>query len=859
MDASESGDHVDRPAHTLEPRTKVRRILTPVVLGTALMGCHDYLSSAYSNPCNVYSNSSSRDTQGSAPFENDVFNRVPSTSGSYMVDEIVKKCEQGPSRVAQDVFVYNRNISDPTRHPPPRLSDKIAGKFNDGDDNECDSSIRDVASKQWSAVECGKQVKFGVKSRMVPEGLSMSEHLERSTNVTHPVDRESTVPFPIREVIHRNAKVPTGELIRERERLCEWLDDVAHHFQEANNTIIERSDPKIQSLLRKPSGNTNVAAMAYLASVAGHSDVDFPRKFSEGFPLTGVIEPSGLWKPVDLEDAYSQRISVEDLERHRAEINEEVEKRTRPNEHSDKLWKSTMADINDGWADGPFLTEEAVSEFLETREWYKVPRFPHLDLRPKFREDSEGHREFVLEEKCRAIDDGKASGVNRATILLEKMVNADVDQISATVRLLREIYGDGVNLMGAAADLKSAYRVVPTNPQHRRYCVTTLHSPVHNQPVFVVLRGHSFGNSASVHNFGRLSQLISTILRNICKIPVNHYVDDFWALEASSTLPSALKVLNKVFEVLGFTATTDKEQMGEKITLLGVRFDLNGTPPNVSITEAKKEHRIADIEKIEHSRVLGSGKAGKIRGALQYLLSHLFASRAKGFLQPLIERQYRQGPQNQNDDWNKDLTWACKGLKEIVKAAPPRPILPREPRGSHIVLYTDGMQKGKSLLDAQMGIGGVLVDQTKGVREWWHGEVPVKIRKDMWAPIEAEDEKSTYIALVELYAAYQSLKVWGDNVRGRRVIWFVDNDATHAMAVKATSRQNDARGLVQAVWGLIERLGVVIWIERVESKANISDVPSRFLVSSKDTIEEYRQYLAAQCLREKKVKKMYSY
>ena len=69
--------------------------------------------------------------------------------------------------------------------------------------------------------------------------------------------------------------------------------------------------------------------------------------------------------------------------------------------------------------------------------------------------------------------------------------------------------------------------------------------------------------------------------------------------------------------------------------------------------------------------------------------------------------------------------------------------------------------------------------------------------------------------------------MWEDDLRRRQVIHFVDNDSAAANLVRGNSPKPDSCQLVGENWTLAARSGIDLYLDRVESKSNLADGPSR--------------------------------
>ena len=91
----------------------------------------------------------------------------------------------------------------------------------------------------------------------------------------------------------------------------------------------------------------------------------------------------------------------------------------------------------------------------------------------------------------------------------------------------------------------------------------------------------------------------------------------------------------------------------------------------------------------------------------------------------------------------------------------------------------------------------------------------------------AAGNKQRVIHQAEVYPALIALGLWAEQLRGRRVILFVDNDAAKECLIKGTTRSKASAKLVADFWCRAAEYELYIWVERVASAANPADAPSR--------------------------------
>ena len=83
---------------------------------------------------------------------------------------------------------------------------------------------------------------------------------------------------------------------------------------------------------------------------------------------------------------------------------------------------------------------------------------------------------------------------------------------------------------------------------------------------------------------------------------------------------------------------------------------------------------------------------------------------------------------------------------------------------------------------------------------------------------------------MELFAGPLAFDTWPQILEDREVIHFVDNSAALSALVKGYSPVGDSIKLTCDYWLRAAKHRLNLWVDRVESKSNISDDPSRFNV-----------------------------
>jgi hypothetical protein len=98
------------------------------------------------------------------------------------------------------------------------------------------------------------------------------------------------------------------------------------------------------------------------------------------------------------------------------------------------------------------------------------------------------------------------------------------------------------------------------------------------------------------------------------------------------------------------------------------------------------------------------------------------------------------------------------------------------------------------------------------------------------------DRRGFIINQLELMAVLCCLLTYGEWLRGRRVLWFIDNCSAMSSCVHGYASKLDMARMANAVQMALCGLDVRAHFEWVPSDANISDIPSRV-----DSISEMDQ------------------
>ena len=255
---------------------------------------------------------------------------------------------------------------------------------------------------------------------------------------------------------------------------------------------------------------------------------------------------------------------------------------------------------------------------------------------------------------------------------------------------------------------------------------------------------------------------------------------------------------------------------GKSFSPLGVVVKLPSTGTN-KMEVADKPERVDKLKSfvtgLKLGAVLRPGAVSSFRGAVGYSRSQAFGRCGAAELHYLGELS-RRPPQRIDAQILMHLSfWGeyfgnCKPRTVLLGTQPPP-----------VDIYGDGSEE-----PGGVGIGGVLRFRGRGARREFFASKVEEGRVRRWKE-EAGGEKVIHQA--EIYSVVVALRTWGPALRGRRLLVFVDNDAARAALVAGGSRALPSAKLVGEFWQLAAEYHLYPWVERVPTRSNPADAPSR--------------------------------
>lgn len=653
-----------------------------------------------------------------------------------------------------------------------------------------------------SAVEAGKQPSYGKRMQLIEDGFNDElVHLNLAKDLSHPFSTLSVLKADhMKALEYTDVECDVANLHRLK-TLAKWRDLA--------------SSSEVQSLQRKHHEHAGVAArklglkprtalMSELGKLYQVEDTAVPELCVRGMPIVGTALTSPFFQPYEVPARLSLAELLKRVRSQRSALIQRVEKMAKSEsvELQEAIWKKTLKEVDQGTMEGPLTSAQ-----IEKR-WGK-----HYNVVPSFG--------LQQGDKFRRIDDHSACSNNAAGTRMQRIEMATVDYVVVMIKSLSE--RAGTRILTSTEDMQGAYRQIPLCDSQIPLAITAVYSPRDKESKLFALYGQPFGAAHAVPNFYRVSEFLSRVVGRAYLLLLDHFFDDFFLVAREKEARVAAFCMNESFKLLGFTLDPDKTQIPEEVTnILGVVFNTSALISEKKLWLQPKPSRKANIvtliDKILGDNHLPPSLAASLVGKFGFLCSTLFGKIGRCCTGALRARQYSTSG-DCSLDWHLRISLSL--MKFFVEHAPERHFLLRE-KEPPMLLYTDASDVPDRTA-GQFVLGAVLINPHKDWSiQYTYWIVPPEVVQT-WIP------KATYMNQLEILAGPLALQTWSSDLQGRQVIHFVDNDAAASSLVKGYSPKADSCALAGSYWILAAKIGLESYIDRVESKSNLADGPSRLL------------------------------
>ena len=120
-------------------------------------------------------------------------------------------------------------------------------------------------------------------------------------------------------------------------------------------------------------------------------------------------------------------------------------------------------------------------------------------------------------------------------------------------------------------------------------------------------------------------------------------------------------------------------------------------------------------------------------------------------------------------------------------------------------------------------VGAVLYDPMSARKEFFGGVV-MDTEVSKWKDVEGT---TRVIHQAELFPILLAARLWSCILANRLVFVFVDNEGAKGSMVNGTSTSRASAQIVDACWTQLSTYGCLGWFDRVPTRSNLADGPSR--------------------------------
>ena len=401
-----------------------------------------------------------------------------------------------------------------------------------------------------------------------------------------------------------------------------------------------------------------------------------------------------------------------------------------------------------------------------------------------------------------------------------KVVLINTDTIAANCLLAAQLFPDH-DIYIWKRDQAAAYRQIPLKAEERKFCVIAFRDPSSGRICYWAHLCLPFGLVASVVEYNRVSQAIAFIANKFLFIPCSSYFDDFWSIEPKDFAQSGFDAFGELSKLLGFILKLSKDVPPFKATdVLGHLLTLGRLPFFFSPTAKRKQKAERLILAFLEANAMSSAEGASLAGKLGFLACATFGKVARAPLKPIYAMAYsymRAGKaRSKKVDLPDAIILALQWFLSILYEIPPR-ILRDTSRAKEIRLFVDA-SSGKR--DEQACLG-VVITQRNVHHRFCKWRVPSEFIDSLFK------ERGNYIQFLEMCASILALSTFGHELGDANTIMYCDNTAQQGALIKGYGRNWDLTIVANVFWRIACRESLNIQIERVSSRENISDIPSR--------------------------------
>ena len=647
---------------------------------------------------------------------------------------------------------------------------------------------------------------FGATTCGVPR--EPMDFVEKAVEVGHPRSMAIHLSSEVTRVLEANLFSNPHKIALKRVRFFKKRTTRAEELREQEAALKQNMPLHLSKLLAAK----RLKLFEEMLEDCGFPDAKLVADISHGFKLTGWLNQTGIFP----RHTKRPQFSVETLRKLAKGLNKSIISQLQSSGFEDdivkKTWELTKEEVDAG-----YIWEDHAND-----KWSCLAKRFGL----------------VQKEKIRMIDDCTVGGLNKTIGVVEKFRIHCLDEMVAYLawflQRARET-GSAIDLLGRTYDLKSAYKQFGVCEDDRDFVRIAVANTDDKRVSFMGLNSLPFGAVGSVCGFLRISMAVWFIGITQLDLAWTAYFDDYTVFSPRVLCENTSKTVEALFDLIGLVFAREGSKatgFAKKFKSLGVEINLGLCDKGIigiSHTPDRVEELSALLKDFLDAGFITSKQSESLRGRLHWFESFAFGRVANQAIARLGDFTKRERSRCflSNED-RQLLTF----LRDRVLSAPPLLVTPTTMESWTI--FTDGACEGES--QKQGSVGGVLVAPSGKIISYFGGVVPQSL-------MDALGYSKNPIYELELFPALAALWLWGDTVKGRQTVFYLDNDAARFSLIKASSSTQFGNRIVNAFASLELSLQVKVWFARVATESNIADEPSRLKYDSLESIGASRSLL----------------
>ena len=664
-----------------------------------------------------------------------------------------------------------------------------------GPDHAEQNAHRASANAEW--VQARWQGPASEGRRRLPRFLPPETFFECAAALPSPVALESDIPDDLDFALRLTASMGGGARAWRRRQLQtlkaiasgasglgELLDE---HRSETSRRVAAHVDLSVVDLLRFSIAWPD----SHVLELAGH-----------GGCIVGVIPKSFIYRSA----AVSPELSEEELLASSIEWVDSIEARPPPrDEIVQAVWaKSEQERLERKFLRGWFTRAEMDAKFGRGR-WRPLVRFAV----------SQG-------DKWRVIDNGRSSQHNSSVQTEERIHTTST---AAGVAALRRLRAHAARPLSgpleprfSTHDMTSAYRQVAVAPEHLRFCVVAVWSPVSKCWMYGELDGLPFGVAPAVLEFNRIPAFLVAVARRWLAIPVISFYDDFKVIGVAAGKQSEDRSFQELLAWTGYKLDAEKHQVPDSTCIfLGTLEVFRPQDDTLSLRPkpGRLEEILSDVRRVLDTGVIQASTARSLRGRLLHLAGVFACRLGRSHLFALGEVEF-EGDQPVTERLRECLLFTL----ELIGLEPWRDVSLSASALRHVVVISDASYEAGPSGAPVSRICFIVATPDGSVRRGAVFDVPL-------AFISRLRTRKNQIAIMEALGPILALMYESELLSHCLISFWLDNMSALSGFVSGSSRAADLGSLISGTHLCLAMRGLRVWWDYVPSASNIADGGSR--------------------------------